>query len=158
LGLYESPQEILVGTFDNYYFVNGSTYFFYAGICSCAIYLFYFLILVSNRIREVAFNSILVVLSAFLGLLVINQFFSYLSKNNNQKQDFPRKLLNYLEPVARWSYPDFKNSETNTNTLFIVGDSYAKGAGDLFLKESYKNSIGHFWIMRGEKIQISIFK
>ena len=98
----------------------------------------------SNRIREVAINSILVVISAFLGLLIINQFFSYFSKNNNQKQDFPRKLLQYQEPVARWSYPNFKNSETNTNTLFIVGDSYAEGAGDLFLKESYKYSIGHF--------------
>ena len=98
----------------------------------------------TNRIRKVAFNSILVVLSTFLGLLVINQFFSYISKNNNQKQDFPRKLLQYLEPVARWSYPDFKNLETSTNSLFIVGDSYAEGDGDLFLKESYKYSIGHF--------------
>ena len=98
----------------------------------------------SNRIKEVSFNLILVLFSAFLGLLIINQFFSYASKNNNQKQHFPRKILQYLEPVARWSYPDFENSETNTNSLFIVGDSYAEGAGELFLKDSYKYSIGHF--------------
>ncbi len=95
-------------------------------------------------IRNIAFNTILVLLSTLFGILTINQFLIYISNNNNQRQDFPRKLLKYLEPVARWSYPDFKNSETNTNTLFIVGDSYAEGAGDLFLRNSYKYSLGHF--------------
>ena len=46
--------------------------------------------------------------------------------------------------MARWTYPDYKNSVKNSKYLFIVGDSYAEGAGDLFLKDSYKYSIGHF--------------
>lgn len=95
-------------------------------------------------IRNIALNTILVLLSTLFGILTINQFLIYISNNNNQRQEFPRTLLQYLDPVARWSYPDFKNSETNTNTLFIVGDSYAEGAGDLFLRNSYKYSIGHF--------------
>ena len=94
--------------------------------------------------RNIAFNTILVLLSTLFGILTINQFLIYISNNNNQRQDFPRTLLQYLEPVARWSYPDFKNSETNTNALFIVGDSYAEGAGELFLRNSYKYSVGHF--------------
>ena len=95
-------------------------------------------------IRNIALNTILVLLSTLFGILTINQFLIYISNNNNQRQDFPRTLLKYLDPVARWSYPDFKNSETNTNSLFIVGDSYAEGYGDLFLRNSYKYSIGHF--------------
>ena len=95
-------------------------------------------------IRNIALNTILVLLSTLFGILTINQFLIYISNNNNQSQEFPRTLLQYLDPVARWSYPDFKNSEINTNTLFIVGDSYAEGAGDLFLRNSYKYSIGHF--------------
>ena len=77
-------------------------------------------------------------------MLTINQFLIYISNNNNQKQDFPRNLLHYLDPIARWSYPDYKNLVTNSKSLFIVGDSIAEGAGDLFLKNSYKYSIGHF--------------
>jgi len=84
------------------------------------------------------------VLSAFLGLLILNQFILYFSRNNNQQKNFPRKLLQYLDPIARWTYPDYKNLESNKKALFILGDSYAEGAGDLFLKDSYKYSVGHF--------------
>ena len=97
-----------------------------------------------TSIRNLAFNLILVAISTFLGILTINQFLIYISNNNNQRQDFPRKLLQYLEPMARWTYPDYENSVTNSKSVFIVGDSYAEGAGDLYLKESYKYSIGHF--------------
>ena len=96
------------------------------------------------RIRDIAVNSLLVVLSSLLGLLTINQILIYFSNNNNQRQDFPRKLLVYLEPIARWTYPDYGNSEINSNALFIVGDSYVEGQGDLMSKDSYKYSIGHF--------------
>lgn len=96
------------------------------------------------RIRNLAINTILIVISTLLGTLTINQFIIYISNNNNQRQDFPRKLLKYLEPMARWTYPDYKNSVKNSKSLFIVGDSYAEGAGDLYLKDSYKYSIGHF--------------
>ena len=96
------------------------------------------------NIRNICINLILVLISALLGILTINQFFIYISNNNNQRQDFSRKLLQYLEPIARWTYPDYKNSVTNSKSLFIVGDSYAEGAGDLYLKDSYKYSIGHF--------------
>jgi len=97
-----------------------------------------------NRIRNLSINLILAILGTLLGILTINQFLIYVSNNNNQRQDFPRKLLQYLEPMARWTYPDYKNSVTNSKYLFIVGDSYAEGAGDLYLKDSYKYSIGHF--------------
>ncbi|MBO6974569.1 MAG: hypothetical protein JJ844_02605 [Prochlorococcus marinus CUG1435] len=96
------------------------------------------------RIRNLAINTILIVMSTLLGILTINQFIIYISNNNNQRQDFSRKLLQYLEPIARWTYPDYKNSVKNSKSLFIVGDSYAEGAGDLYLKDSYKYSIGHF--------------
>ena len=98
----------------------------------------------SISIRNLAINTILVLLSTLVGILTINQFLIYISNNNNQRQDFPRKLLKYLEPMARWTYPDYKNSVNNSKSLFIVGDSYAEGAGDLYLKDSYKYSIGHF--------------
>ena len=89
-----------------------------------------------TSIRNLAFNLILVAISTFLGILTINQFLIYISNNNNQRQDFPRKLLQYLEPMARWTYPDYENSVTNSKSVFIVGDSYAEGAGDLYLKDS----------------------
>ena len=97
-----------------------------------------------NSIRNLCIKLILVLFSTLLGILTINQFLIYISNNNNQRQDFPRKLLQYLEPIARWTYPDYKNSVTNSKSLFIVGDSYAEGAGDLYLKDSFKYSIGHF--------------
>ena len=98
----------------------------------------------SSRIRDFAINSLLVVFSFLFGLLTINQLILYVSNNNSQRQYFPRKLLGYLEPVARWTYPDYKNSDNNSKALFIVGDSYAEGQGDLMLQDSYKYSIGHF--------------
>ena len=98
----------------------------------------------STNIRNIAINTILVLLSTLFGLLTTNLFIIYISNNNNQRQNFPRNLLHYLEPIARWTYPDYKNSETNSKSLFIVGDSYAEGLGDLYLKGSYKYSIGHF--------------
>ena len=98
----------------------------------------------SKSIRNLFFNSILILSSTLLGLLTINQFLLYLSNNNNQKTDFPRTLLKYLDPIARWSYPDYKNAVANSNALFIVGDSYAEGSGDSFLKDKHNYSIGHF--------------
>jgi len=98
----------------------------------------------NNSIRNLAINTILVVCSTLLGIMTINQFIIYISNNNYQRQNFPRKLLEYLEPMARWTYPDYKNSVKNSKYLFIVGDSYAEGAGNLYLKNSYKYSIGHF--------------
>ncbi len=98
----------------------------------------------SKSIRNLVLNSILVVFSTLLGLSIINQFLLYLSNNNNQRKDFPRQSLKYLDPIARWTYPDYENSDTNSNNLFIVGDSYAEGAGDAFLNNQYNYSIGHF--------------
>lgn len=96
------------------------------------------------NIKSLAANSILVVLSTLLGYLIVNQALLFLSVNNNQKHGFPRKSLQYLDPVARWSYPDYDNSEEKQNVTYIVGDSHAEGAGDSFLNNEYKYSIGHF--------------
>ena len=108
---------------------------------SCPILYFNFM---NTTIRNIALNTLLVLLSTLLGILTTNFFIIYISNNNNQRQNFPRNILHYLEPIARWTYPDYKNSETNSKSLFILGDSYAEGLGDLYLNDSYKYSIGHF--------------
>ena len=97
------------------------------------------------KIRDFTVNSILVGASTLLGFLIINQALVYLSSNNSQRHGFPRNYLRYLEPVARWKYPDFNNSKTKQDATFIVGDSYAEGAGDSFLSNEYNYSIGHFF-------------
>ena len=96
------------------------------------------------NIKNLYLNSILVASSTLLGFLVVNQALVYLSNNNSQRHGFPRTLLQYLDPVARWKYPDYNNSETIQDATFIVGDSFAEGAGDSFLSNEYNYSIGHF--------------
>ena len=97
------------------------------------------------KIKILAANLMLVGASTLLGFLIINQALIYLSNNISQRHGFPRKYLRYLDPVARWKYPDYNNSKTKRDVTFIVGDSYAEGAGDSFLSNEYDYSIGHFF-------------
>ena len=96
------------------------------------------------KLRGLCANVTLTASSTLIGLLIINQALIYLANNNNQRHGFPRKYLTYFEPVARWKYPDYDNSDAKPDATFIVGDSYAEGAGDSFLNNAYNYSIAHF--------------
>ena len=91
-----------------------------------------------------AANAILVTSSTLLSFLIVNQALVFASTRISQRNGFPRKYLRYFDPVARWKYPDYNNSDTKRDATYIVGDSYAEGAGDLFLSNKYSYSIGHF--------------
>jgi len=85
----------------------------------------------------------LIFLSSFIGMMLVNFLILFSLPFAKQKYNYPRNLLRYLPPLARWDYPDFEKSDSNINAL-IIGDSYAEGAGDSFLNNEYKYSIGHY--------------
>ena len=91
-------------------------------------------------------NTGLAATSALTGLFLINWIIIIASNNNYQKNGFPRQLLTLIDPVARWSYPDIRQKEKSTTSInvYLVGDSYAEGSGDSFLKNEYQYSSGHF--------------
>ncbi len=91
---------------------------------------------------ELTINTFLVVLSIISGLFLSSQYLIYWYEKTDQRLAFPRQSLRSLLPLARWSYPDLYNNK-NDKRILIVGDSYAEGAGDAFLKKEYNYSLGH---------------
>ena len=86
---------------------------------------------------------ILIIFSSFIGLLFINFLILFTLPYARQKNNFPRSFLRYIPPLARWNYPNLKNKNSN-KYIILIGDSYVEGAGDAFLSNQYKYSVGHY--------------
>ena len=108
-------------------------------------------------IRKIIVANIILTLASLTGcLLCINAYLLYASNHNNQSDGFSRRLLQYFDPIARWGYPDIGTKRnSDKRTTFIVGDSYAEGAGDGFLSNAYDYSVGHF-IHKKEAISLDL--
>tara|TARA_B100000886_G_scaffold280251_1_gene204325 strand:+ start:448 stop:1605 length:1158 start_codon:yes stop_codon:yes gene_type:complete len=87
----------------------------------------------------------LILFSSFVGLLIINLLILISLPYAKQKFNFPRTLLRYLPPLARWNYPDLDNKKAD-KFVILLGDSNTEGAGDAFLNNRYDYAVGHFLV------------
>lgn len=96
-----------------------------------------------RRKSDFLINTSLLFISIAIGLALSSQILIFWYLKTDQRSGFPRQSLRSLLPLARWSYPDIYQN-INDQRILIVGDSYAEGAGDAFLENSYDYSLGHY--------------
>ncbi len=87
-------------------------------------------------------NLFLLTGSTIIGLTIVNIYtFTWLN-SVDQRSGFPRQSLKYIPALNRWKYPDIYKKYLDKRVM-IVGDSYAEGYGDSFVKGDYNYSFAH---------------
>ena len=171
MGLFKSPEEVLVGTFDLYYSSDGSTHSVHTGISSCTIYIFNFLRMksLSSVLGIAAFKRfgiqliMLLILSnamsyAFLLCLITGRSFSSKPERVNNATDYfesSKKYPSYLEffrDAKRITYNYRSFTGWNVNAYSSKAINYSKtGIRETPVKSSLSHE-GEVWITGGSTI------
>ena len=125
MGLYESSQKVLVGTFNLYDCLNGSTYRIYSGICSGSIYILNLLRSMNKRLIGI---NIIILLAVFFALEVVCGYAFFLKNYNFKKSSLiftvrkiSEKMKNRFEVSDKY---DQANMNALESTTTAVSDKY----------------------------------